>query len=368
MTLIHVYLFSDVLYSCKYPFVSQIMKFSPVFSKGCSKGKCAQKHASLSTKLFMLLLVGLSGMGMCFLNVDQRISIRKSRKGLTSETRENFVNCQHQNNYEFPVHYPHPMFYNRKECLCTPVHNFVILSIQRSGSGWLETLLNSHPNISSHGEVLVDETRRENFGSIKNILDKIYNLEWKSSASKNDCISAVGFKWMLNQGAMEYNKEALAYFKQKGVSLIFLFRNNILRRYISILGNVFDKDAKLLNGTHQSHVHSKFEARILATFKPLVNVTLLPMYLHRIQQLSDDAVFSFKSTRHKIVCYEDIVKHPGVFTQLVGIQKFLGVMPRSLTSNHVKIHTKPLSKQIENWQELYERLKGTEFEAFLHDY
>jgi len=111
---------------------------------------------------------------------------------------------------------------------------------------------------------------------------------------------------------MEYNKEALAYFKKEGVSVVFLFRHNLLRRYVSILANLFDKEAKSLNGTHKSHVHSRFE-------------------------------------------------------QVLGIQKFLGVIPRKLTSHHVKIHTQPLSKQIQNWLEVYEMLKGTEFEGFLGD-
>jgi len=30
-------------------------------------------------------------------------------------------------------------------------------------------------------------------------MDKVYNLDWFSSASKNECTAAVGFKWMLNQ-------------------------------------------------------------------------------------------------------------------------------------------------------------------------
>jgi hypothetical protein len=214
--------------------------------------KCAKKHVSLAAKLFMLLLLGLSGMYIFFLNVDQRISNKRSRKVFSSESRATSVTCHHKNDHSIPVHYPQPSSYDRTECVCTPVHNFVIVSMQRCGSGWFEALLNSHPNISSHGEVFLDETKRENFGSIKKILDTIYNLDWKSSASKNDCTSAVGFKWMLNQ-------------------------------------------------------------------------------------------------------------------QVLGIQKFLGVIPRKLTSHHVKIHTQPLSKQIQNWLEVYEMLKGTEFEGFLGD-
>jgi hypothetical protein len=83
--------------------------------------------------------------------------------------------------------------------MCTPVHGFVILSMQRSGSGWFETLLNNHPNISSHGEIFKVKPRHQNLTTITKTLDAIYNLDWYSSASKNECTSAVGFKWMLNQ-------------------------------------------------------------------------------------------------------------------------------------------------------------------------
>lgn len=41
--------------------------------------------------------------------------------------------------------------------------------------------------------------RRRNVSSILKNMDKVYNLDWFSSASKNECSAAVGFKWMLNQ-------------------------------------------------------------------------------------------------------------------------------------------------------------------------
>jgi LPS sulfotransferase NodH len=71
--------------------------------------------------------------------------------------------------------------------------------MQRSGSGWFETLLNSHPNISSNGEIFNRMDRRENVSSIVQALDKLYNLDWLTSAAKNECTAAFGFKWMLNQ-------------------------------------------------------------------------------------------------------------------------------------------------------------------------
>ncbi|KAM7251467.1 hypothetical protein ACFE04_023350 [Oxalis oulophora] len=97
------------------------------------------------------------------------------------------------------VHFPKPTTYTRDECACNPVRNFAILSMQRSGSGWFETLLNNHTNISSNGEIFSVKVRRSNVSTIFETLDKIYNLEWVSSASKNECTAAVGLKWMLNQ-------------------------------------------------------------------------------------------------------------------------------------------------------------------------
>lgn len=88
---------------------------------------------------------------------------------------------------------------DRGECACTPVRFFVIISMQRSGSGWFETLLNSHPNVSSNGEIFSIRERREDISSILRTLDKLYNLDWHTSAAKNECTAAFGLKWMLNQ-------------------------------------------------------------------------------------------------------------------------------------------------------------------------
>jgi len=91
------------------------------------------------------------------------------------------------------------LLFFRNECAPNPVMFFAILSNQRSGSGWFETLLNSHINVSSNGEIFSVRERRQNASSILQTLDRVYNLDWLSSASKNECSAAVGFKWMLNQ-------------------------------------------------------------------------------------------------------------------------------------------------------------------------
>lgn len=61
---------------------------------------------------------------------------------------------------------------------------------------------------------------------------------------------------------MDNHEEIVEYFNRRGVSAIFLFRRNPLRRMVSVLANSYDRYAKLLNGTHKSHVHSPEEVCI----------------------------------------------------------------------------------------------------------
>ncbi|KAK4860054.1 hypothetical protein QYF36_016559 [Acer negundo] len=261
------------------------------------------------------------------------------------------------------MHYPDPVTFSREECACNPVRYFAILSMQRSGSGWFETLLNSHVNVSSNGEIFSVRDRMINISSIVSTMDRVYNLDWFTSASKNSCSAAVGFKWMLNQGLMEHHNEIAKYFNRNGVSTIFLFRRNLLRRMISLVANSYDKDAKLLNGTHKSHVHSLVEANILAKYKPTLNSTLILPQLKQIEQTAAKAIEYFNSTRHIVLYYEDLINNR---TKLEEVQEFLRLPYRELTSRQVKIHSGPLSKQVENWNEVEQALKGTSYESFLH--
>ncbi|CAH9144821.1 unnamed protein product [Cuscuta epithymum] len=266
--------------------------------------------------------------------------------------------------WEIPLqHFPKPQTFSRGECECNPVRFFAILSMQRSGSGWFETLLNSHINVSSNGEIFNVRQRRANVSMVIKTLDKVYNLDFLTSSSKNECSAAVGFKWMLNQGIMMHHEAIVEYFRRRGVSAIFLLRRNPLRRLISLLANTYDKDVKLLNGIHKSHVHSPQEAHILAKYKPSVNISALIPKLRSTMKNSAMALDFFKNTRHVVFYYEDIVRNR---TKLRDVQEFLGLPIRNLTSLQVKIHSGSLSNQIKNWDEVQEKLKGTVYEKFLY--
>ncbi|KAK8685901.1 hypothetical protein V6N13_124933 [Hibiscus sabdariffa] len=260
------------------------------------------------------------------------------------------------------LHYPKPETFSRGECAQTPVRFFAILSIQRSGSGWFETLLNSHINISSNGEIFFPADRRKNISTIMQTLDRVYNLDWFNSASKNECSASVGFKWMLNQGLMEHHKQVVEYFNHRGVSAVFLFRRNLLRRMVSLLANSYDRNAKLLNGTHKSHVHSQEEAAALSRYKPIINTTTLMSDLKEVEMDVVKAIKYFNSTRHMVLYYEDLVANN---TKLNDVQEFLGLPQMELTSRQVKIHKGLLSDFVKNWDDVVKTLNGTRYESFL---
>ncbi|KAL0343660.1 UNVERIFIED_CONTAM: hypothetical protein Sangu_1253400 [Sesamum angustifolium] len=321
------------------------------------------KKSPASLRILVLVFAMVCGVYICSFCLNQT-NVHTSSKFLDLEV--NWRNCHDHSidRSQIPyLHYPKPTTFSRAECACNPVRPFAILSMQRSGSGWFETLLNHHTNVSSNGEIFSMKERRSNVSSILSTLDRVYNLDWVSSASKNQCSSAVGFKWMLNQGLMEYHKEIVEYFNDRGVSVIFLFRRNLLRRMVSVLANSYDRYAKLLNGTHKSHVHSHEEADKLSSYKPIINSTSLVMDLKQMEKMVLEALEHFSSTRHIILYYEDVIKNQ---TKLVDVQEFLGLPLMELKSRQIKIHKGLLSEHIKNWDDVNKTLQGTAYESFLH--
>ncbi|XP_061351003.1 uncharacterized protein LOC133296065 [Gastrolobium bilobum] len=319
------------------------------------------KKSPLLLRMSVLIFSMLCGVFICSVCLKQ---ISTHARTILMELREiEKPSRSRLNRADTPyTHYPKPLSFNRSECDRNPVLFFAILTNQRSGSGWFETLLNSHINLSSNGEIFSVRERRVNVSTIVHTLDKVYNLDWLSSASKNECSAAIGLKWMLNQGLMEHPKEIADYFNRRSVSVIFLFRRNLLRRLVSMLANSYDRYAKLLNGTHKSHVHSPEEAETLSKYKPTINSTSLLTDLKDMEMIAAKALEYFNTTRHMILYYEDLIRNR---TKLKDVQEFLGLAQMELTSRQVKIHRGPLSEHIKNWDDINKTLKGTAYESFL---
>ncbi|PAN49543.1 hypothetical protein PAHAL_9G455500 [Panicum hallii] len=330
-----------------------------VYSLKGSKGPVFPLRSTL------VFFIALFGFYVCYFSFNQ-LTFENEEK-LTSEEEQTKNICRkpavphEQRRY---LHFPKPTTYDRGECACTPVRFFVIVSMQRSGSGWFETLLNSHPNVSSNGEIFSVRERRENISTILQTLDKLYSMDWLTSAAKNECTAAFGLKWMLNQGLMEHHQDIVDYLIRKGAMVILLFRRNTLRRLISVLANNYDRRTKQLNGIHKSHVHSKEEAEILARFKPKMDVSTLIPSIRNAEHSMRTCLGRFRKTHHMILYYEDVIRDKN---ELSRVQEFLGAPVTKLSSQHVKIHTRPLPDLVDNWEDVSEMLNGTKYAQFLDD-
>ncbi|KAH9620244.1 hypothetical protein KSS87_014028 [Heliosperma pusillum] len=282
------------------------------------------KTSPLILKLIVLVIATVFGVYICSVCLRQLTSQTKSM--IEVFERPNCVTDRVNGSY---LHFPQPMTFSRAECAGNPVRFFVIISMQRSGSGWFETLLNSHTNVSSNGEIFSIKDRRDNISSIIKTLDKVYNLDWLTSASKNECSAAVGFKWMLNQ------------------------------------------------------------AETLSSYKPIINSTLLLPTLKEAELTITQSLTYYNTTRHIVFFYEDLVKNdtarrdgkcglrrrePGIGPaweegltghKLVDALDFMGVPRTRLSSRQVKIHKGPLWDHIKNWDEVKRALNGTPYESFL---
>ncbi|CAN4107682.1 unnamed protein product [Withania somnifera] len=157
------------------------------------------KKSPLLLRLVVLFFAMICGIYICSICLKQ-IGSHSSGSLTTVHVVERPCETTNVDPSEKPyMHFPKPKTFSRAECACNPVRFFAILSTRRSGSGWFETLLNSHMNITSNGEIFSVKVRKSNSSTILETLDKLYDLDLFTSASKNECTAAVGLKWMLNQ-------------------------------------------------------------------------------------------------------------------------------------------------------------------------
>eukprot|EP00897_Mesotaenium_endlicherianum_P002161 jgi/Mesen1/1973/ME000147S01059 len=269
-----------------------------------------------------------------------------------------------------PRSYPLPQTFSRRECTCVPVHNFVILSMQRSGSTWLETLLDSHPSVRTYDEVFEHgvEQYKHNFSRVREMLDTVYRLDWPTNVKgefiKETCVSAVGFKWMLGQGAVEFESDVLQYFRERKVTVLMLLRRNKVRAFVSKMVAMLSPRTNPEGDGIVWNTKADSEAQALATFRPVMDLEYMRGGLYSALELENEGrrAFNGNSTRFMLLHYEDLLQDPKIMDE---VQAFLGVPVRPLSSPFKRIYSGSLRDKIQNFDEIQKGLQGTPFEKFM---
>jgi len=247
---------------------------------------------------------------------------------------------------------------------------FLLLTTQRTGSTWLQTLLDSHPRIAVHGEMfLLHASRHPPFGA-----DGVERFEYYTERAGDghrsarpyrtfaylDTLfaahseaSAVGFKMMYDQ--VFRHPEVLAYLVRRDVKVVHLVRRNLLDIVIS-------REAMKARGL--AHATSKEEVKDL-------QVTLDPLTLRGRLRLIDVQVAAYRRALealridHVEVVYEDLMEGR---TSIAPILRWLGVPhgdDADLSSQMIKLNPDRQSQLVANYDKVARLLEHTRYASLV---
>jgi len=159
---------------------------------------------------------------------------------------------------------------------------------------------------------------------------------------------AVGFKLMYNQ--LRRNPVLYLAFERMEFRVIHLLRRNILKTEVS---------ATVAKQTGRFHLKERPEEPVRVHFDPDQLVRRLE-WRERAIRRHRRRLRRFSPLE---VTYEDLVADRPA--QSLRITRFLGVEPRTLTTEWVKVNPDRLATIIENYDEVAERLRDTPFAELL---
>lgn len=211
---------------------------------------------------------------------------------------------------------------------------FLILSNQRSGSHFLQSLLNSHSQINFAGEALINPTR------------------WIQNNDNNK--STIIHKTLLNYCGFIYHREYpdKEYFQQfiksnKNIGIIFLFRKNILKQFISL--KIAEKNKKFQNNVTTE--------RISIDFNEFYD------FHHKMKKLFIDfwIFLNENNIRTFVVEYENIHK------EIYKLQEFMNLNIEELNTKLIKQENRKIQDIVINYDELKQFLSKKELIRYLDD-
>jgi len=261
---------------------------------------------------------------------------------------------------------------------------FVIVSLARTGSTYLESLLSSHPDILTFREIfglrksypgyrglvylytlfhksnvhhVLKVLFHKNFNLIRALIFRLPVQTFLSSllfGSYPSAIKGVGFKYHLYHGTRL--PELKEYLRQhEEIKIVHLIRKNYLHLLVS---------EKLAQASHQWKLKDKTANKAHDIRFILKKAECEDTFLQREKQ-EKEAETLFSGHDILILNYEDLVHKQG--WALDRVQEFLGVEKRQLSSPLKKQRTRRLSEVIENYESLKHSFKGTRWSAFFNE-
>jgi hypothetical protein len=221
---------------------------------------------------------------------------------------------------------------------------FIIVSLPRSGTHMLRTLLNQHPNIRTESELFNEDakpSRKWRKNSAQWVLE---NIAWCESAEQiRGCVAHLGqgHTWGIWQ-----HLPNLA-----DVRYLCIRRQNWVEQYLSL---------------REALVHRHWQAYRNEQPPPVRAMTFQPhemeRYFHQVQAHWDWFEQTFADRPQLTVWYEEMCIHTEAISRQT--QQFLGAdVMEGLQPDTVKVG-RPAKELIENYEELSRYFSGSPYQRF----
>ncbi|MGX5804160.1 sulfotransferase [Bradyrhizobium sp. Arg314] len=230
---------------------------------------------------------------------------------------------------------------------------FVILAMPRTGTHYLEELLNEHPNVLSNGELL--NTYDTNWsdkdrlvGSDRELLELAY-VRFPNESDKK--VTRVGCK--INEPQFHERPGFFAELvRWPGLKVILLVRKNTL------------ESLRSLTQARQTRQWLKFSSDNDAAPPVKLAIPCCEAYFKTADEFHDRVACSFASTDLHVVEYESLLDEPSAC--LATIWDFLRVPAVRLSGTGIlkRQEARALDQTIENFKELRRHFAGGPYARF----
>ena len=268
------------------------------------------------------------------------------------------------------------------------VQKHFIYTEARSGSNYIVNLFNQHPQLANYGEVLGDWTKpHQIYKAISlngkpnhNYLNFIYSSKlffylaqiyygwqnWRQKKAvqfkKYQQVKSLGIK-DFHYNLWEFN--LLDFFhKNEDISIIYLYRKNLLKQHISLELMRKTKVVLAQNDNDSTENPEQLKNRKLY-INPETIIDLLQEAEDFVGQ-KEELIGSLPSERILSISYEELFATSESKSKFrKDVFKFLGVKNIDVASDHRKISSDRLIDIVENYHQIYDLLINTKFAKYL---
>lgn len=239
---------------------------------------------------------------------------------------------------------------------------FVIISSHRSGSNYLSSLLSSHPNVMSIGEIynpsvlFADPGKPMLHGNqmakILRDIAPVWFLQRYVYCTYPPQIQAVGFRYFYLHAQGKFQPVLKYLINEKDIHIIHLKRNNLLRSYWSL---------RAAQETGVWTVPSS-STRTQPTIRLVLKPGDVASYFTTMETFMNTFDTYFQNHTTLEVEYEQLLTNSHHHQK--KLTTFLGVSPRPLYASTKRLNNRPLYTIITNYPELKSYFRSTKWSHF----